>query len=86
MRRSKLTKTKAELRLEARKRAARAQCLADAAKKALPQPCKTKAMGKPARPLFAAKAPRKQAPKKHHTSYTLIALREICRLRRAWIS
>ena len=83
MPRRKLTKSKAELKEEARNRAAQAWHLADAAKQALPRPCKTQATGKQTHPQLATKAPRKQAPKKPHTHYALIAMREICQFQKS---
>ena len=79
----KRTKTKAELRLEAKNRAVQAQCSTDVAKKAIPKPHQTPAMGKPPHQQLATKAPQKQMPMKPHTHYALIVMREICRFQRS---
>ena len=53
------------------------QHLADATKHTAPQPHKTQATRKQVHPQLATKALRKQAPKKPHIHYALIAMREI---------
>ena len=70
---------KAELKREAKNRAARTWCSADAAKQAIPIPKlhQTQAMGKSPCQSLATKAPQKQTPMKPCTHYALIAKQEI---------
>ena len=76
-------KTKAELKREAKNRAARARCSANVAKQARPskKPHQTQASGKQPGLWLATKAP--QAPSKPCTHYALIVMREICHFQKS---
>ena len=76
----KHTKMKAELKREAKNRAARAWHSTDVAKQVIPvpKPCQTWTTGKPPHQQLATKAPQKQAPMKPCMHYALIAMWEIC--------
>ena len=73
----KHTKMKAELKREAKNRAAHAWHSADTAKQAIPKPHQTQATGKPPHQQLATKAPQKQAPMKLCMHYALIVMQEI---------
>ena len=79
----KCTKTKAELRLDAKNRTVWAWCSADMAKKAILKPRQTPAMGKPPHQQLATKAPQKQALMKPCMHYVLIAMQKIGRFQKS---
>ena len=89
MSKTKCTKTKAELEeeakayIKAKHKVLCAKQAADAAKKAVPKPQQMQATGKKPHVQLAAKAPRKDQTKKPHTSYTFVALREICHFQKS---
>ena len=89
MSKTKCTKTRAELEEEARgkikakNRVGRAKHAADAAKKAAPKPQQMHAIGKKPRQQLTMKAPRKEQSKKPRMSYTLIAMWEICHIKKS---
>ena len=89
MPRRKCTKTKTELekeardRVKAKNRASQAGHSADAVTQATPKPCQTQAAGKPPHQQHATKAPHKDAPKKPHKNYALVALWEICHFQKS---
>ena len=79
----KHTKTKAELKLEAKNRVIQAWHSTDAVKKAIPKPHKMSDTSKPPHQQLAAKAPQKQAPMKPPTHYALIVMQEIHRFQKS---
>ena len=89
MSKTKCTKTKAELEekakanIKAKRMVLCAKRAADTVKKAMPKPRWTHATGKKPRTHIATKAPRKDQPKKPHTSYALIAMWEIHRFQKS---